>query len=191
VLSASLAYLLLRQQDQVGMIAFGEKLRGYLPPRARGGHLGDMLTALDDVSALGKTDLLRAIAYLSEVAHRRSLLMVFSDLLDSPPAEVRRLLRGLRARHHDVAVFHLLDPHELTLPFDGTTVFQSMEDDRRLLAEPADVRRAYLQELEQLVGDYRRGLAEGDVEYHLVDTSRPPSEVLIEFLTGPYRRSRR
>src|SRR5215471_12698621 len=88
-LAASLAYLLLRQQDQVGMIAFGEKLRGYLPPRARGGHLGDLLTALDDVKALGKTDLLRAIAYLSEVAHRRSLLIVFSDLLDSPPVEVR------------------------------------------------------------------------------------------------------
>ena len=191
MLAASLSYLLLRQQDMVGMISFGEKLRGYLPPRARGGHLGDMLTALDDVSAAGKTDLLRAIAYLSEVAHRRSLLMIFSDLLDSPPADVKRLLRGLRARRHDVVVFQLLDPHELTLPFDGTTVFESMEDERKLLVEPADVRKAYLQELENLIGEYRRGLAEGDVEYHLVDTSRPPSEILVEFLTGPYRRIRR
>ena len=190
-LAASLGYLLLRQQDQVGMIAFSEKLRGYLPPRGRGGHLGDLMTALDDVSATGKTDLLRAIAYLSEVAHRRSLLIVFSDLLDSPPGEVRRLLRGLRARRHDVAVFHLLDEDELTLPFDGTTVFESMEDERKLLVEPFDVRRAYLDELNTLIADYRRGLAEGDVEYHLVSTARPPSQALLDFLTGPYRRSRR
>src|SRR6476659_5930688 len=76
-LAASLAYLLLRQQDHVGMIAFSEKLRGYLPRLGRGGHLGDMMTALGDVSASGKPDLLRAIAYLSEVAHRRSLLIIF------------------------------------------------------------------------------------------------------------------
>src|ERR1700759_3352337 len=73
MLAASLAYLLLRQQDQVGLVAFGEKLRGFLPPRSRGGHLGDLLTALDGVEAQGRTDLGRAIAYVSEVAQRRSL----------------------------------------------------------------------------------------------------------------------
>src|SRR5438552_4117089 len=71
MLAASLAYLLLRQQDQVGMVAFGEKLRGYLPPRARSGHLNDLLTALEGVRAEGRTDLPRAIAYLSEVVQRR------------------------------------------------------------------------------------------------------------------------
>jgi uncharacterized protein (DUF58 family) len=187
MLAASLAYLLLRQKDQVGMIAFGEKLRGYLPPRARSGHMADLLTALEDVRADGKTDLPRACAYLSEVAHRRSLIVVLSDFLVEEPAEVRHLLRGLRARKHDVVLFHTLDPDELTLPFDGTTVFESMEDERRLLVEPADVRRAYLDEVERFIEEQRRGLAEGDVEYHLVDTSRPPSEILLEFLDGPWR----
>jgi uncharacterized protein (DUF58 family) len=190
LLAAALAYLLLRQQDQVGMIAFGEKLRGYLPPRARGGQLADLLAAFEALRADGRTDLARAIAYASEVAQRRALVVVLSDLLDLPDGAggVRHLLRGLRARKHDVVVFHLLDPDELTLPFDGTTWFESMEDERRLLAEPADVRRAYLDELARFIDGYRRGLAEGDVEYQLVDTSRPPSEVLLEFLNGPWRR---
>ncbi|HZS40211.1 MAG TPA: DUF58 domain-containing protein, partial [Polyangia bacterium] len=194
VLAASLAYLLLRQQDQVGMIAFGERLRGYLPPRARGGHLADLLQALDGLDAQGRTDLARGLQYVSEVAQRRALVVVFSDLLDAAATEasgarneVRHILRGLRARKHDVVVFHLLDRDELTLPFEGTTQFESMEDARRLLAEPADVRHAYLAELEAFIDGYRRGLAEGDVEYHLVDTARAPSEVLLEFLNGAYR----
>lgn len=186
MLAASLAYLLLRQQDQVGMIAFGERLRGYLPPRARSGHLRDLLTALDGVEAAGRTDLPRALAYLSEVVQRRSLIVLFSDLLGTDE-QVRHLLRGLRARQHDVVVFHLLDKDELTLPFEGTTVFESMEDERKLLADPGAVRKAYLKELHRFVDEYRVGLAEGDVEYHLVDTGRAPADVLIEFLTGAWR----
>src|SRR5579871_2276661 len=157
VLAAALAYLLLRQQDQVGMIAFGEKLRGYLPPRARGGHLSDLLLALEALAPSGKTDLPRGLQYVSEVAQRRALVIVISDLLATFAPEgrnqTRPLLRGLRARKHDVVVFHVLDHDELTLPFEGTTMFESMEDDRRLLAEPADVRRAYLAEVERFVGE--------------------------------------
>jgi uncharacterized protein (DUF58 family) len=190
MLAASLAYLLLRQQDQVGMVAFGERLRGYLPPRARSGHLNDLLTALDGVQAEGRTDLPRALAYLSEVVQRRALIVLFSDLLGTDD-EVRHLLRGLRARKHDVVVFHLLDRDELTLPFEGTTIFESMEDDEKLVADPGDVRKAYLSELDKFVEGYRTALREGDVEYHLVDTSEAPAEVLVRFLTGAYRTRQR
>lgn len=186
MLAAALAFLLLRQQDQVGMVAFGEKLRGFLPPRARGGHLGDLLTALDGVVPQGRGDLSRALAYVSEVAQRRSLILFFSDLLGGDE-RVRSLLRGLRARKHDVAVFHLLDRDELTLPFEGTTVFESMEDDDKLIADPGDVRKAYLAELGRFIESYRAGLAEGDVEYHLIDTATPPAEALLRFLTGAWR----
>src|SRR3954463_11491189 len=190
MLAASLAYLLLKQQDQVGMVALGEKLRGYLPPRARSGHLNDLLTALEGVRAEGRTDLPRAIAYLSEVVQRRALVVVFSDLLGTQN-DVRHLLRGLRARKHDVVVFHLLDKDELTLPFEGTTIFESMEDEQKLVADPGDVRKAYLAELEKFIDGYRSALREGDVEYHLVDTSQPPAEVLVRFLTGAYRTRQR
>jgi len=159
------------------------------------------LTALDGVQAEGRTDLPRALAYLSEVVQRRALIVLFSDLLGAglgPSGAaggaraaddnvVRHLLRGLRARKHDVVVFHLLDKDELTLPFEGTTIFESMEDEQKLLADPGDVRKAYLAELERFVDGYRTALREGDVEYQLVDTSQPPAEVLVRFLTGPYR----
>ncbi len=191
-LSSAIAYLLLRQQDQVGLVAFAERLRAFVPPRSRGGHMASLLEAFGDLEATGKTDLGLALSYLSEVAQRRSLIVVMSDLLLTTNTtrgtdDVRHLLRGLRARNHDVVVFHLLDHDELTLPFDGSTWFESLEEDGKILADPADVRRAYLKEMAAFIEGHRQSLAEGDVEYHLVDTSRPPSEVLLEFLNGPWR----
>jgi uncharacterized protein (DUF58 family) len=184
MLASSLAYLLLRQQDQAGLLAFSDELRSYLPPRARTGHLADVLDAVAALDARGKTDLGRAVAYVSEVAHRRSLIVLFSDLLETGYHAVH-LLRGLRARRHDVVLFHVLDGDELRLPessFTGPTLFEGVEDGVTLLADPQGIRREYLTRVDKFVNDVRRSSAEGDVEYHLVDTTRPPSEVLLDFL---------
>jgi uncharacterized protein (DUF58 family) len=180
-LMAGLSYLLLRQQDQAGMIAFADSLRGYIPPRGRSGHLTDLLDAMQALEAKGKTDLGKAVAYVSDVARRRSLIVLFSDLLETG-YEAVHLLRGLAARRHDVVLFHVLDRDELTLPFEKPTIFEGMEDTRELLADPRLVREQYLGEIQKFVEGCRRGCAEGDVEYHLVDTSRAPSEILLEFL---------
>jgi uncharacterized protein (DUF58 family) len=121
------------------------------------------------------------MAYVSDVARRRSLIVLASDLLETGYAAVH-LLRGLRARRHDVVLLHVLDPDELTLPFEGPTLFEGMEDGRELLVDPEAVRAQYLAEMERFVAACRKSCAEGDVDYHLVDTSRPPSSVLLDFL---------
>jgi uncharacterized protein (DUF58 family) len=186
-LAGGLAHLLLRQQDQAGLVAFADGLRAYLPPRSRAGHLGDLLDALAALEPRGTTDLGRAMAYVSDVARRRSLIVLLSDLLETGYQAVH-LLRGLKARHHDVVLFHILDHDELTLPFDGPTEFEGMEDDRRVLADPAQVRAQYLAEMKAFTDGCRKSCAEGDVEYHLVDTSLPPSTVLLDFLRARGRR---
>src|SRR5207302_7441916 len=98
-----------------------------------GGHLGALLETLETLAPAGTTDFARAVDYVSDVARRRSMVLVFSDLLESEPADAARLLRGLRARRHDVALFHILDGDELRLPFEGPTRFEGMEDHAELL----------------------------------------------------------
>ncbi|HEX2574554.1 MAG TPA: DUF58 domain-containing protein [Polyangia bacterium] len=200
-LAAALGYLLVRQQDQAGMLAFAEGLRHYLPPRGRPSHLGDLLNALRALEPSGRTDLGRAVDYLSEVARRRAMVVLFSDLFDSEPAapgvprsggggRAMQLLRGLRARRHDVVLFHMLDADELHLPeerFSGLTRFVGLEDTSELVADPRAVRQRYLEAVAAFVAECRRSAAEGDVEYHLVDTARPPAEVLMGFLRGRAR----
>jgi uncharacterized protein (DUF58 family) len=191
-LCAALAYLLNRQQDRVGLLAFGGGVDAhYVPPRQRSNHLHDLLRAIDEVVARGgegPTRLGEVIERVAELGRRRrSLIILVSDLFDSAP-EIPALLRRLRVQRHDVAVIQLLDPDELTLPFEGLTFFESLEDDRRLLADPRAIRSAYLRELDEFLGRIRRELAEGDVEHMLVPTAQPIERTLLDFLTARGRR---
>jgi uncharacterized protein (DUF58 family) len=215
ILAASLAYLLLRQNDPAGLLLVGENAgdasgRSYIPARHGGAHLGDLCRAIEETEAGGRSTLGEGLTFLSELLRRRSLILVLSDLLPSPPmgdaaeaqatadyvseqgALLRARLCGLRAQKHDVIVLHVLDNDELELPFSSLTWFEDTEPGRegpaRLFVDPADLRSAYKAEIERFLTEMRRGLREGDVEYHLLTTSRSPESVLLDILRGPLRR---
>src|ERR1022692_3845379 len=105
-LAAALAYLLAQQGDPAGLLLFDDRTRQYLPPRTRGGHIRDLLLALEAVTPAGRTEPGRALAHVAEMADRRSLIVLFTDLLDAP-ADLADRLRQVRSRGNDVVVFHL------------------------------------------------------------------------------------
>lgn len=183
-LAAALAHLLIRQQDRVGLLAFGGETT-WVPPRARSTHLHDLLGAVEKIvgdGGRGETGLVAALDRIAETARRRrSLVVVISDLFDHSP-EVPKLLRRLRVQRHDVVVFQLLDRHELELPFEGLTMFQSLEDARKILVDPGAIRAAYLEELNAFLARTRLACTEGNVEYHLTPTDRPLERTLLDFL---------
>ena len=193
VLGASLAHLLLRQQDHVGMLSFGDKPDLFLPARGRGDHFRTLLSSLVKLRAEGTTALPALLRQISEQAERRTMLFVLSDLLGCGDRagrdEVIGLLRSLRARRFDVVVFHLLDPDELELPFEGTTWFEGLEGEPRLLVEPSELRAAYRREVAAFLAQFEGALTEGDVEYRQVRTDHDPVAVLRDFLAGPRRQS--
>ncbi|HVZ72078.1 MAG TPA: DUF58 domain-containing protein [Polyangia bacterium] len=189
-LAAALGYLLAQQGDPAGLLAFDERTRQYLPPRTRGGHLHELLVALDGLYAAGRTQPGRALAHVGELADRRSVIVLFTDLLDAPDAggdELANRLRQLRARGHDVTLFHLLDPDEVELPLDDLedlTEFEGVEPDdgRRLLVDPRDLAASFARESLALRERWRKRCLEARVEYRFATTSTPPSEVLRAFL---------
>jgi uncharacterized protein (DUF58 family) len=193
-LVASLAYLLIRQKDRVGLLAFGGTELTYVPPRGRSSHLHDLLGTLERIASedgRGKAGLGAALDSIAETSRRRrSLVVVVSDFLDSEVDVWSRLLR-LRVQGHDVVVFHVLDPDELELPFEGLTMFQSLEDETRLLVDPHAVRGAYLAELRRYLDGMKRTCAEGRIEYQLLSTAQPLSKALLDFLTARAGRVKR
>src|SRR5262249_48252742 len=148
-------------------VAFSDDVRSYVPPRARAGHLGDLLSALERLEPGGATNLPRVIDHVSDLARRRAMVVLLSDLLDGGERGVP-LLRGLRARRHGAVVFHVLDGDELRLPLEAPTRFEGMEGPEELLADPRAIRAGYLAALGRFLDGLRRGCLEGDVGYQLV-----------------------
>jgi uncharacterized protein (DUF58 family) len=180
-LAGALSYLLVRQQDAAGLTVFSGNNLHVVPPRANASHLNVVLDALDELGAHGTTDLTAAADHLAEKLPRRSLICVFSDFFDDRLDSLRRLL-ALKARRHDLAVFHIVDPLELDFPFEDPTLFLSMEDERKLEVNPREIRESYLEEFNRFLAETRATCMAADVDYERVRTDEPLDTVLLRFL---------
>ncbi len=194
---AALAYLVVQQQDKVGLVVFGGQGGEVLvPPRARASHLTDVLGVIDDACAPrsdrhGGDDVAPATALerIGELARRkRSLIVLASDLFD-PDDRTLAALRRLRAQKHDVVVLHTLAPEERTFPYQGLTLFEALESDHRLLANPAAIRKDYLERMEAFLTRVSAELTDAGVEYHLCSTDRAVEDTLLDLIATRQRLS--
>ncbi len=191
-LCAALAYLVGQQRDAAGLLAFADGTRAVLPPSTRPGQIREVLAALEGLRPAGVADPGPAVDAVSEICDKRSLIIWFSDLLDtedvpSGPTATGILferVRQLRARGHDVVLFHVLDPDEIELPFDDLMFFEGMEpgDQRTLLAEASDLAQAFREESAHFRQRWRAACLEARVEYRFARTDVPPTEILHAFL---------
>ena len=187
MLAASLAYLMNRQRDAVGLTTFDDAIREMQPPGSRPGHLRSILLTLDRVRVGHRTDVSRPLHLLADGMGRRGMVIVISDLLDDPERVVEGL-RHFRFRGTDVIVFHLLHPDELTFPFERAARFRDMEGDEEVLAVPAAVRQTYLAELQRTLDFYKRELTSTGIDYQTLDTSQPLDFALAAYLSTRHRR---
>lgn len=181
-LAASLAYLMNRQRDAVGLTAFDEGIVGMLPASARPGHLRAMLITLERLKLGQKTNVSKPMHQLASALSKRGMVVLISDLLDEP----ERVIQGLKHfqfRGTDVVVFHVLDPHELEFPFERATRFEDMESDAEVMAVPAVVREHYLAAMQALIDRYKRELGGAGIDYHLLTTADPLELALMQYLS--------
>jgi uncharacterized protein (DUF58 family) len=187
VLAASLAFLMNRQRDAAGLIAFDDRIRFRLPASSRTGHLHALMLALEDMQAGSMSDVGRPLHQLAEALTKRSLVVLISDLLDDPEPAVQGL-RHLKFRGTDVIVFQLLDPNELTFPFRGPAKFRDLESAEEVVAEPSAIRKAYLRELAGLTLRLDRELRGAGIDFVQLDTSQPLDFALLAYLGTRQRR---
>jgi uncharacterized protein (DUF58 family) len=180
-LTASLAYLMLKQQDAVGLITFSNRIERMIPPQATHGHLFAILKELEDRTPSGETSAGAILQELAGSLKRRGLIILISDLLDESE-KVLRGLKQLRSRGSDVMVFHLLDKDELEFPFEEPTLFKDMEEDIKLLTDPASIKSAYLKEINSLIEGYKQSCASYLIDYSLFDTSIGLDQALTRYL---------
>jgi len=180
-LAASLALMLLRQGDAVGVLAFDEETRAHLRPRGGRRHWYEVLRSIQPVSATGRTEAGTALRDIAGRLRRRGLIILISDLLVDPQT-TRLALRFLRHRGHEVLVFHLLDPGERELPGMGDARFVDPETGEELPVSVADLRREYREAVEQAIREWRDALVPLGIDYTLVETEKPMAHALRAYL---------
>jgi uncharacterized protein (DUF58 family) len=181
-LAASLAYLMNRQRDAVGLAAFDDRIVDMLPASARGGHLRAVLLTLERLRLGKETNVSKPLHQLADSLTKRGMVILISDLLDDP-AEVIRGLKHFQFRGTDVIVFQVLDPDEIDFPFARATRFEDLETSEEVMAVPAVVRAHYLKEIGALIDRYRRELGGSGIDYHLLSTAEPLEMALLAYLS--------
>jgi uncharacterized protein (DUF58 family) len=182
-LAAALCYLMVHQQDPVGLITFDTRIRHSLPPRSKRTQLGNVLSQLAQLRPTGQTDIAHSLTQIAAMLRHSSLVMVFSDLLvETQP--VLQSLRRLRHGGHDVILFHILDEAEVSFPFAGVMEFEEPEEGQRLQVDATGIRRDYLNELEAFREEYRRECFQIGVDYVPLDTSMQFDKALMEYLVS-------
>jgi uncharacterized protein (DUF58 family) len=188
-LAAALAWLVLQQQDAVGLVTFDQQIRASIRPSSNPSHLRQLFQVLESATLESKTKAGAIFHELAERMNKRSVVIVLSDLFD----EVDSLMAGLqhfRHRRHDVIVFHVLDPQEIEFSFARPTMFQGFEQMPHVVADPRSLRRAYLREFEEYLRTVRLGCRRYGLDYQEMRTDRAFDVALTSYLSSRAARMR-
>ena len=189
-LAATLAYFLYLQGDAVGLLTFDEQLRDYLPARHRAGHLRTLMLALEKPAGGQGTNLAAPLKRITEIVRKRGLLLLLSDFL-APIDRLEPDLVTLTAAGHEVVVFQVLDPAELTFSFSTAALFEDAESGRALFIDPSAARPEYVRKLDAHCAVLRGTCQRLGISYHRLATNRPLELALFDFLRERTQRGKK
>jgi uncharacterized protein (DUF58 family) len=189
-LAATLAWFLNEQGDAVGLFTFAERVNDYLPARHRHGHLRQLMLALEREAEGQSTNLGEPLRRVAELARKRGLIVLISDLL-APVDELERNLGRLTAAGHELVVFQVLDPNELAFDFHRAMSFQDVESQRDIYLDPEVVRSEYQRRLQSHSQTVESICSKLGFAFHRVVTNQPMDMALLDFLRSRNRRGKR
>jgi uncharacterized protein (DUF58 family) len=180
-IAASMAHMIINQQDAIGLATFSKELHSVIPPGSSAGHMGRVLTELVTRKAENTTELGTALHRLAEQFNRRSLVIVISDLFHDTDKTLEGL-QHLRHRKHDVIVFHVMDPYEIDFPFQRMTRFEGLEDMPKIVCDPRAIRKAYQEEVNEFLSIIKRGCDQSGIDYAMITTDQQIDVALTTYL---------
>ena len=186
-LAAALGYLMIHQQDPVGLVTFDQKVRTVLPPHSKRTQLGNILAILANLKPTGETDIAASMHQLAALIRTKSLIMIFSDLLTDADALMKSLYH-LRHRGNEIILFHILDEAEVHFPFEGLIEFEDVESPEKLTIDAKGMKADYLQSIGEFCKRYKDECTKANIDYVSIDTSVSFDKALLEYLVQRQRR---
>ena len=182
-IAASLSYLILQQQDSVGLVTFDKEIRALVRSSSNPSHLKQLLHVMQESMPERKTATGPIFHELAERLKKRGIVLILSDLFD----DVTSMLAGLkhfRHRRHEVVIFHVLDPAELDFPFKNLTLFKGLEQMPDVLTDPQSLRQGYLNELGRFLYEVKKGCRQHNIDYVQLRTDQSLEIALSSYLAS-------
>jgi uncharacterized protein (DUF58 family) len=188
-LAAAIGYVVVKAKDSVGMCVFAEKMDANIGARNSFSHLNNALATLKRYKPALKTSTALTLHRIADSIRRRALVILFSDLLDDQ-ADIVRAVAHFRKLHHDVIVFHILDPMEVDLSFKKGAEFVDMETGETVVVDPKAIADNYRTVFGEFLEGYRKPFAEMNVDYRMIKTNEPFDTFVRAYLEERKRFSR-
>ena len=180
-LAAALSYIMLKQNDSVGLSIFNNKLNTWIPPKSCTTQLNLILKTLQKNEPAGQTDLASVLHTLAERSHRRGIVILISDLLDNIE-DIKSGLAHLKYLKHDVIVLHTLHSQELKLDYDEQVLFEDLESGLTTRVFPRSIQKAYQQNVQKYLDEIRYLTGVNEIDYYLLNTSEPMDKGLMAYM---------
>ena len=180
ILAASFTYLLLKQQDAVGLAIYSNQLKSYLRPKSKRTYLKQILAELENVEPNSTTQTSQSINSIVENVRTRGLVIIISDFLDDP-IDVLAALKKFYYKKNEVIIFHVLDPIEKTFGFGRDSIFIDMETKEELRTQPVQIQQAYKEAMQDYLATLKNGCQKYGFDYNLIDTNTSFDSVLMSF----------
>ena len=188
-MASTLGFSVIRQNDKVSLGTFDDEVRGFITPSNSMAQVLRMTEHLDEMNPVEKTDMAVSLTDLTGRMQRREIVMIFSDFFTDLES-LESALQLMRFNQHEVVLFQIMHHDELAFEFDGMVRFDGLEDPDQLLTQTEDIRRGYLQAVEDFRQDFTEMCQRNRIERVEVDTNRDLAEVLIDHLNQRSRQKR-
>jgi uncharacterized protein (DUF58 family) len=181
ILSASLSYLMIKQQDAVGLALYSEKIRKILPPKASKIYLQEILKQLSLITSGDKTNTASSLGEIAEKIKRKGLVIIISDFFDDLDAVIKSL-KKFSFMKNEVIVFQLLDPIERSFAFGKDAIFKDLETQEEMITQPFQIQKAYKEAMLDFTNKIKRECLNSNFDYNLIDTSTPFDTALFKYI---------
>ncbi len=180
-LAASLSYLMIKQQDAVGLTLYSDKIDKYFPPRANRAYLQELLKSLGDITSSNKTNTASCLNTIAEKIKRRGLVIIVSDFFDDVNS-ILSALKHFRYQKNEVIVFQILDPLEKNFAFGNDAIFKDLETGEEITTQPYQIQKAYKESMAQFISKIKSECLNSNIEYNLIETSVPFDKALFSYI---------
>ncbi|MDF1612906.1 DUF58 domain-containing protein [Stygiobacter electus] len=179
-LAAALSYILINQQDSVGLVVYSDNVKEYLQPKSSRFYLKTIFTELANIKSDGKTNTSIALNSIADKIKKRGLTIIISDFFDDLNSTISAI-KKIHFKKNEIIIFQILDPIEINFGFERDSTFIDLETNEKLSSQPHHIQLAYQEAMNEFLTKLKRECLNLNIDYNLIETNQTFEKALLSY----------